>query len=130
MNSNDNIQADTAKDTKRLKKKGWGEAKIEKWLKDKEHKRESALLSRQPEAEEWIAFLRSAVGHPNIGEFGLLLHSYETGPELESFKFKRQQIVPISEVTPAFIMELEEDVLCIFGNLQRKAPERVRKSSR
>jgi len=112
---------DRDSEVKRLQKKGWSEAKIQRWIEDKEkasHKKEARnelyRHSQEPRAEEWVEFLKDAVASPEVREFGLLLHFYMTGPERETLELKRQESITVDAVSPDFLMTIEEDVLYLF----------------
>jgi hypothetical protein len=110
------------KEVEALKKKGWSTAKIERWIEDKRKKQHKLLQANEhyrkavrPNAEEWTSFLRGVVTHAAIGQFGLILHFYKTGPEEEKISLKGQQTVPIDTVSPEFLMGIEEDILYTFA---------------
>src|SRR5512137_773494 len=59
---------DRESETKRLRKKGWSEAKIQRWVEEKdkasdkkEARNELYRQSQEPRAEEWVKFLKDAV---------------------------------------------------------------------
>jgi hypothetical protein len=118
---NQQTETDREGETKRLRRKGWSEAKIQRWIEEKEKasdKKESRnelyRQSQEPRAEEWVKFLKDAVANPAVGEFGLLLHFYKTGPERETIELKRQETTSVHTLSPDFLMTIDEDVLYVF----------------
>jgi hypothetical protein len=106
------------RDLKKFRKQGWSEAKIKRWLKQKEqtqerHRREDAALSEGggPELNRWIEFLNHLIASNLSPRLGLLLHWYHGGIESERIKIQRREKVRLSEVNPERLMRIEEDVL-------------------
>lgn len=106
------------RDLKKFRKQGWSEAKIKRWLEQKEqtkerHRREDAALAEGggPELDRWIEFLNDLIGSDLSPRFGLLVHWYHGGIEGERIKIQRREKVRFSEVTPERLMKIEEDVL-------------------
>ncbi len=70
-----------------LRKKGWGEAKIQRWLDQWQQIEERNERVRQHRAElhsagqtTWIELLRSLFESGSTPWFGLVLHFYSSGP--------------------------------------------------
>lgn len=113
--------SDREGEIKRLHKKGWSEAKIQRWIEEKEKasdkneaRNEVYRQSQEPRAEDWAKFVKDAVTNPKVGEFGLLLHFYKTGPERETLELKRQEKISVRDVSSDFLMTIDEDVLYLF----------------
>jgi len=105
----------------KLKRKGWGKAKIQRWLDEKEKykeklkREESSTKERwKPKIQEWYDFIQTVVANKNIGQIGLLLHWYCSGPETEKIAIKNTINIPISEVTPEYLTKIREDSLYLF----------------
>jgi hypothetical protein len=112
---------DRESETKRLRKKGWSEAKIQRWVEEKdkasdkkEARNEMYRHSQELRAEEWVKFIKDAVAHPAVGEFGLLLHFYKTAPERETIELKRHETTSVHTLSPEYLMSIDEDVLYLF----------------
>ena len=110
------------KEIKKLERKGWSQAKIKRWIEEKEKykdklKRESITYEERyaPQANEWYEFIKSVVLNKNLGTFGLLLHMYRTSPETEMVKLKRIENVAINDIRHDFLMKIREDVLYQFN---------------
>jgi hypothetical protein len=116
----------------RLRKKGWGEAKIRRWLAQRaqaaanwqraEAVRAEAVGSELREAGEtgeaqrWLEALRELVSAPlRLKHVGLLLHQYPGGLEGERITVARRQSVSAAALDLQLLLELEEDVLYRFG---------------
>lgn len=111
----------TETEIEKLRKKNWSEDKIARWMadKDKAYEKTQTVVeqhrqSEEPRAEEWVSFLKEVVNHPDLREFGLLLHFYKTGPSRENVKLKGSRSIGIDEVSPIFLMNIEEDMLYVF----------------
>ena len=103
---------------RKLRKQGWSEAKIKRWLEQKEqtierHLREDEALAKDgsPELDRWMMLLKELINVRQIPMVGLLLHSYHGGVERERIKIQRRERFRLSEVTPERLMKIEEDVL-------------------
>ena len=101
----------------KFRKQGWSEAKIQRWLEQKEqtkerHQREDEARAKGggPELDRWIEFLNDLISGPSP-RFGLLLHWYRGSIDGERIKIKRRERVRLSEVNPERLMKIEEDVL-------------------
>jgi hypothetical protein len=106
------------RELKKFRKQGWSEAKIQRWLEQKEqskerHRREDEALAEGggSELDRWIVFLNNLVKSGHVSRFGLLLHWYHGSVEGERIKIQRRETVRLSELNPARLMKIEEDVL-------------------
>ena len=109
------------REVKKFRKQGWSEAKINRWLEQKEqtrerHGREDEALAKgtQPELENWLEFLNDLLTTKVAHKFGLLLHWYHTSVESERIKIHRRESVSLSDVNAERLMRIEEDVLYEF----------------
>jgi hypothetical protein len=106
------------RELKKFRKQGWSEAKIERWLEQKEqtkerHRREDEAVAEGsgPELDRWIAFLNDLIASGPSPKVGLLLHWYHGSLEGERIDIKRRERVRLSEINPERLMKIEEDVL-------------------
>jgi len=93
----------------KLSKKGWGAAKIDRWLAqvDASRKKKQANHdSRTKSCEAWCDFIVAALD-ARIGTFGLMLH-WSDGSPLEVV---RRVSVDRAALSPAVLAEIEENVL-------------------
>ncbi|MFL9449575.1 hypothetical protein AB0758_00275 [Tolypothrix bouteillei VB521301_2] len=105
----------------KLKKKGWSEGKIQRWISEKEkiwEKNERMVqgnLERgKAEASVWLEFLTSVLESIPTKRISLLLHWYKRGIANERIGFKRVVTQPISEVNAEYLLKIEQDVLYSF----------------
>ena len=111
------------KDLKKLRKKGWSEAKIERWKQEVSHTidrnkalRQEQFESRRPEAEVWLNFIRDAMAAANAPHLGIFLHFYnDGGMEDEKIRLSRSERLDLTDVSPDFLMDVEQDVLYLFS---------------
>ena len=112
---------DSASDVPKLKKRGWSDAKISRWLADKsaaearqlEYQTRGTGLTR--EVDNWITFLTSAIASKAADHVGVLIHEYSGGVSGERIAIKRREVIRVSEVTPELLWKMEFDVLYQFG---------------
>jgi hypothetical protein len=106
----------------KLKRKGWTDTKINRWLTDKKKSEEKtnneneAILKRKSnEIENWINFLRTLFKTTNVEHFGLLLHWYSNGLENEKIKIGSRKVVSQKSLTELDFKMLQEDTLLYVG---------------
>ena len=106
---------------KKLRRKGWGETKIRRWLEQKEqtkekHAREDEARagSSTPVAQYWVDFISEVLGSKCTDRVGILLHFYRMGVEDERVKILDKERVKIEKLTPRLLLEMEYDVVYEF----------------
>lgn len=106
---------------KKLRRKGWSEAKIQRWLEQKgreseKHARKDADRARvnTPHAQHWIDFISAVLNSKCTERVGVLLHFYHMDVEGERIKIARTVRVRLEELTPRLLMEMEHDVVYEF----------------
>ena len=104
--------------SKKLRKQGWSEAKIQRWLDQTEQtterrRREDEALAKGggPEIDRWIELLNDLIRSGPSPRLGLLLHWYHGSVEGERIKIKRRERLRLPEVKSELLMRIEEDVL-------------------
>ena len=102
----------------KLKKKGWSETKIERWLADKERtiekdkiKYDGIVNGVHVDIANWIDYINKVFAGTKIEHFGLLLHWYKGGPESERVKLKDRVIIKLKRLTPDTLLKMDEDVI-------------------
>ena len=112
---------DPASDVPALRKRGWSEAKIGRWLADKsaadarrlEYQTRGSGLIREP--ENWIEFLTASIAAKAADRVGVLLHEYTRTISQERIAITRRETVRASAATPELLWKMEFDVLYQFG---------------
>jgi hypothetical protein len=106
---------------KKLRRKGWGEAKIRRWVEQKEqakekHAREdeARAKSEMPVAQYWVEFISTVLNSGCTERVGLLLHFYHMDVEGERVKILGSERVRRDELTPRLLMEMRYDVIYEF----------------
>ena len=105
----------------KLQKKGWSEAKIERWLGDKS----ATVARRQKEAvdrgaekgaelELWLRFLHAALESDSADRVGVLLHEYSGLVDSELVAIKGRRAVKGADMTSELLRGMESDVLYEF----------------
>jgi len=105
----------------KLRHRGWGKAKIARWLEQQASNERRLSRKRQsgantPTAEEWHRFLYGVLAPGGIARVGLLLHMYSGDFLTEEIRFSREA-VPLSKLTPELLRGIREDVLYEFRGL-------------
>jgi hypothetical protein len=110
-----------AHELKKLRRKGWGEAKIQRWLEQKEQTKEKHFRedearagSNTPVAQYWVDFISAVLNSRCSDKVSLLLHFYHMDVGGERIKILRDKRVKIEELTPRLLMEMEYDVIYEF----------------
>jgi len=105
----------------KLKKKGWTETKITRYIADKKknegkvaQQNELILNRKSNELDNYINFIQELLKKTDIETFGLLLHWYSKGPENENIKLTERKIISTKNLTVLDLKTLEEDkLLCV-----------------
>jgi hypothetical protein len=105
----------------KLQKKGWSEAKIERWLGDKSAtvaRRQKEAVERAAEKgaelESWLRFLRAALESDSSDRVGVLLHEYSGLVDGERVAIKGRKAVEGANMTSELLRGMESDVLYEF----------------
>ncbi|MEM7370895.1 MAG: hypothetical protein AAF587_19930 [Bacteroidota bacterium] len=104
------------KDIKKLRKKGWSEAKIQKWLDNKarskqknERSEEWSKKTYEQDARVWIQFLTDLASENICGYLGLLFHWYRGGIESERIDIVQTHETGIDQLNEDAIFHFLED---------------------
>lgn len=105
----------------KLRRKGWSETKIQRFLSDKNKNTEKYIrgseqskAAAENELQEWVAFYRKLFESTDIKTFGILLHWYSGSIESERITIKKRVLISRSELTIKHLLEVEEDTLYII----------------
>lgn len=106
---------------KKLRRKGWSETKILRWLEQKERTKEKHVREDEARAESntpvpryWVDFISAVLNSKCTDRVGILLHFYQMGVEDERVKILGHERVKLEELTPRLLMEMEYDVVYEF----------------
>ncbi|URD69016.1 hypothetical protein [Leptospira borgpetersenii] len=116
---NGNKKKDHKSDTDKLKKKGWSQSKINRWVKERNAyqiknsvKFDSYKNHNLSEGGFWYQFINDWLQISK--EFGLLLHWYDGTIEEENFELKKIQKIKIEDISEMFFSKMEYDTLYLF----------------
>jgi hypothetical protein len=116
------IEPDYERERKKLRKMGWSQAKLDRWLADRKSahaKRLAALDARgdpgESHARRWLDLLQAALTTRTASSIGLLLHFYKGGVETESIPVSKRAFVPLAELSLDRLLDVREDVIYEFG---------------
>ena len=101
---------------KKLRAKGWGQSKIDRWLADKaHHEATQAIVSKSDEHwnDDWFALLIELLDSRLVHHVCLLLHFY-SGPLSGRIEIKGRIKTNLREAGLGFLLKIQEDVLYEF----------------
>jgi len=104
----------------KLKKKGWSEAKIERWFKEQALNEEKEERSRELQhetsitfASDWVEFIRDMLASKAAAKVGLLLHMYD-GPLNGRFSIVGKERITLKSLNENILLQMAEDVIYDF----------------
>ena len=113
-----NLQRIEKAEFEKLKKKGWSESKIERFIADKNKSIQKQAFSLEQQREyaiegikKWTDFINRLFSETSIETFGLLLHWYGQN---ERIKISSREIVSITDFTGMKLLEMDEDKLYLI----------------
>jgi hypothetical protein len=119
---------DHDREAKKLRKKGWGAAKIERRTKDRQadfERRQAEADARKDQppyhAQLWCDFIHAVLDAGAARSIGILLHFYSGRIDSERIPIAGRRSLNAVELTAGFLLELEEDVLYEFNGTRRSA---------
>ncbi|HMS40948.1 MAG TPA: hypothetical protein PKE69_12025 [Pyrinomonadaceae bacterium] len=105
---------------KKLKAKGWSDAKILRWQKETELNDERNKMEKEKSheylttrADDWANFIKNLLNSKSTKRIGILVHEYSSGIE-NRIKILRKETISIKKLTPKFLVEMSEDVIYDF----------------
>ncbi len=115
-------QATTVRDyqseLKKFRKQNWSEAKIRRWLEQKEqtrtkHQREDEARTHggPRELTQWIELIADLFKLGQTRRIGLLLHWYRGDVESEPIEVLRREKVRMADLSPDRLLKMQEDVV-------------------
>ena len=106
---------------KKFRNQGWSEARINRWLEQKEQTKEKHLREAETrdkgsthELNHWIRLITDVLQSGYARKIGLLLHMYHGGIESERITILRREKVKLAGLTPELLMRMKEDVVYEF----------------
>lgn len=101
----------------KLRKRGWSQARIERWQEQKQMEEQKRQRAEQAHAENatpqllhWITFISDLLHSKQTDRVGLLLH---WGHDLEEgrFEIERQESVRLQDLSVEHLLHIQDDVL-------------------
>lgn len=112
-------KATVSGDIEKLKKKGWSQHKIERWLAEKsgatDRHQEADRSKSVAELAQWREFISVMLLDKSTNRLGLLIHMYSGSLEDEQIQIKRINRISLSEQFENSLLEMEEDVLYMLS---------------
>lgn len=111
--------ATVSNDIDKLKKKGWSQHKIERWLAEKsgtvDRNQQAVRSKNDAELAQWREFISAMFSDTITKRLGLLIHMYNGTLEDEQIQIKRINRISLSEQFENKLLEMEEDVLYMIS---------------
>jgi hypothetical protein len=105
-------------EAERKRAKGWSQAKITRWLADKERDQqrgvESVANQQEHDSSEWFQLMSELLDTKQVSHICLLLHWYSGTLVDEPIPIKSRTRINLRERGLAFLLEIEEDVIYEF----------------
>lgn len=118
----DEIDEVLARESAKLRKKGWSAARIQRWLESKWtiHERSERQAGQRveshwrPDADRWLTFLREALRSGAASRAGILVHWYDGTIEHERFPLLNRLELDVAPVATDDLLEMKSDTLYEF----------------
>lgn len=114
-------ESPTEADVAKLRRKGWTQAKIDRWLAQKgeaRQKNERAASQKETDgvadAKAWLRLLITTVESGHTPWVGLLLHFYKRSVSDEEFQVGRVVTARATDLSVDLLLDMDEDVLYRF----------------
>ncbi len=102
-----------------MKKKGWSQAKIDRWLGEKEIASERTSLQRAnssgADLNSWCQFILAYLTASEGGALGILPHWYHGSLDDEKISIQSIERIPSTEELEKNLLSMREDVLYLFS---------------
>jgi len=109
---------DLSREIKKRKKKGWTDAKIDRWIEQtkaevarKHTESESRLCGPHPEVDRWIQFVSSVLAGNHADWVGILVHWYGGNVMTEAIAAGNRRWLTLNDFTADYLLNAEEDML-------------------
>lgn len=103
----------------KLKKKGWSQAKIDRWQAEKETASERSNLQRAnssgADLKSWCQFIKAFLTASEGKALGLILHWYSGSLDGEKILINSIEHIPVTEELEKNLLSIREDVLYLFS---------------
>ena len=96
----------------KLRKKGWSEAKINRWLEDKTRKPDPRDTESEEELARWIVTIQEILTSGVTKSLGVFVHFYNEGFGADIIK--RVEQVKLADLSPELLLGLADDTLYEF----------------
>lgn len=95
----------------KLKKKGWSNIKIERWLQEryKDNKQENRELEKKEECNNWIAFFKRLLADKNVKQVSILAHWYHSDILTETITLKESIKIKADDLNVTVLSNLLYD---------------------
>lgn len=116
--SRNSEDADSSNRLNKFRKQGWSEAKIERWMEQKQQTASKKAREQEVHAENatsqiepWTAFLSAVLRSGYTPRISLLLHWYKARVETERFTILPHEKVSLQDLDAVHLLHISEDVI-------------------
>jgi hypothetical protein len=96
----------------KLRKKGWSQAKIQRWLEDKARRPDRRVERNELELAQWMALIPDVLESDVVNRIGVFVHFYNErfGADI----IRRKERIPLDRLSPDLLVSMADDTLYEF----------------
>jgi hypothetical protein len=109
---------DFSRETKKLRKKGWSENKIDRWIEQtrsysarKHAESEARLSGPHSEVDRWIQFVSAVLEGSHADWIGILVHWYGGNVTTEAIAAGNRRWLTLDNFTEDYLLNAEENMI-------------------
>ncbi len=114
----ENIGKNPEEERKKIERKGWSRAKINRWMEEREKIRERDKRNKPlpgSELKKWVSFISSILTQGFSSFYGIIIHDFDGGIATENIPLAGKLEASLKELTPEYLLELKRDVFYQFS---------------
>jgi hypothetical protein len=112
---------DYERQRKKLRKKGWSDKKIDRWIDDKQHDSRKAMernlhcVNNPPrDVRHWLEFISEVLNAKAATHLGLLVHWYDGPIETERVRIIERRWTPLKKLDYNYLLRADHDMIHTF----------------
>ena len=104
----------------KLRRKGWGETKISRWLEAKDRDSQTwkppspESIASDRQNDDWLSMAKEVLAEPDVSSFGLMVHWYKSGLENRILMKGREDVL----LSRSVLASMEDCKLYVFSKSQ------------
>lgn len=117
--ANKKSKSDASSKILTLKKKGWSETKIERWLSEKENtegrkEARNSSVNKRSEIEAWMEFVSEILNSKLTSKISVILHMYSGSVGTEAISFSGKVVTKAKNINEQVFLSMKEDYIYEF----------------